>query len=324
MNLWRRWVCFLSRKEVGTSLALFRILVGLSVCVTIGSVWSAGLVDMLWYDVSEGGYRNFWSEARDAYAAPWLVRLMGGPVPQVVWSLVLANFALGVLLILGLGGRLTAFMTLQGTLALLDLNTHTGGSYDALLQNALWLLVLSPSTVTLSLDCRIRNGTWWNDCPVMAWPRYLVVFQIILVYFSTGLQKVSSYWVPGGEMSALYYIMQQPSWQRFDMSFLAHVYPLTQGATLMTWCWEVLAPLWWIAFVFSMSKENKSRLARVMGRYRVRLVFALIGVVFHILLFIFMNLGPFSIISLSFYACLVHPHEYREWYGRVRNMRRRI
>ena len=32
----------------------------------------------------------------------------------------------------------------------------------------------------------------------------------LLVYWTTGVQKVSAYWVPGGDFSALYFIGSNP------------------------------------------------------------------------------------------------------------------
>ena len=61
---------------------------------------------------------------------------------------------------------------------------------DRLLTNALWLLVLSRSTATLSLDCRLRTGQWVSSVLVPAWPRYLALYQLVLVYGTTGLQKL--------------------------------------------------------------------------------------------------------------------------------------
>src|SRR5262249_45989543 len=149
----------------------------------------------------------------------------------------------GALLALGLGGRVTALVVAQSYLAVSQLNPLCCAGDDRLLSNALWLLVLSRSTVTLSLDCRLRTGRWVSDEPVPAWPRYLAIVQLVLVYGATGLQKMGIDWLPGGGFAALYYILQEPAWVRWDMSWLAWVFPLTQIATAVAWFFEVSAPL---------------------------------------------------------------------------------
>src|SRR5262249_22515372 len=142
----------------------------------------------------------------------------------------------------GLGGRVAAFVTLQGYVALHRLDGNSSGSSDLLVTNGLWLLVLARSTATLSLDCKLRTGRFRSDDPIPAFPRYLAVLQLVAMYWSTGVQKVSVYWFPAGSYSALYYILQQPTWQRFSMSWAARIYPITQVATAVTWIWEVSAP----------------------------------------------------------------------------------
>ena len=300
----RTWM---RHRESGTVLALFRALLGLCVLWTVFTVVRVDLVDVLWVHEDYGGYRGL----PESF---WLVHLLGGPTPSVMWGLTWASMGFGALMVLGLGGRLTVFAALQTFMAVSDINGHAGGSYDELLTNGLWVLVLAPSTHTLSIDCWMQRGRFWTELPVVAWPRYLLVYQIVLVYWTTGLQKVSTYWVPGGDFSALYYILQQPSWHRFDMSWVAWVFPLSQAATALTWCWEVLAPIWLLAMWFRYTRERPGRVRRWFNRWDVRTWYALIGLSFHIVLTILMDVGPFSLISVCFYICFWHPEEiHRGW-----------
>lgn len=301
MSWWSRLVQRWSRREPATPLALFRIGTGLGLLLTFLPTVRAELIVPLLADRAHGGYRALGGGG-------WLVQALGGPTAQVAHSLVAFSLLGGLLLVVGLGGRLVALCSLQISLAAMNLNGHAGGSHDLLLSNALWLLVLAPSTHTLSLDCRIRTGRWRDDRPVAAWVRDLVMFQIVLVYWTTGLQKLSSHWVPGGEMSALYYIFQQPSWQRFDMSWLAPLYPLTQLATLLTWLWEVLSPAWLLATWATEHPDRVGRMGRLALRLHLREVFVALGVGMHLVLLVLLDVGPFSVISLAFYPCF-YRHE---------------
>lgn len=300
--LWGRWVALLERREPGTSLALFRIAVGLCVIWSIGSVVRADLIDVIWVDRAYGGYRSLGDGDR-------LLALLGGPRPEVIWPMTWACLAGAAALVLGLGGRLTALIVLQLFLPLSDANSHAGGSDDPLLSNALWLLVLARSTATLSLDCRLRTGRWTSPEQVPSWPRWLAIVQLFLMYGSTGLQKLSASWTPGGGFSALYYILQQPTWQRGDMSWAAQVYPLTQLATALTWTWEVGAPLWLLAFWFRYTRDRPGRLRALCNRVDLRSIMAGIGLVLHLGILSLMEVGPFSLVALSFYTCLYHPDE---------------
>ena len=302
-RLWLRWTRFLDDREPPAGLALFRIACGLVVLGAIGSIVLHGLVPVLWLDRSQGGFI--------ARTNPgWLFQLLG-VTPATVWATTLVCLAGAALLVVGCAGRLSAFVTLQCYLALTNLNLSSGGcGDDTLVGNALWLLVLARSTATLSLACRWRTGRWVSAVPIPAWPRYLAVFQLVVVYFATGLQKVSSEWVPGGELSALYYILQDPTWRRWDMSWLAWVYPLTQAATLGVWLFEVTAPVLLVALWFQRTADRPGRIRALFNRIPYRGLFMTAGVMMHVGIVMLMNIEPFTWVTLAFYLCLIRGEEW--------------
>jgi hypothetical protein len=301
---WSTWVRLLSRTEPATGLALFRIGLAISIWIILGGMISRNMITLMWVDVSDGGYRTIQSKSA-------LLALLGGPTRQGVWALTGICLTAATLQMVGLGSRFMSLATMVTFGILTDLNSHAGGSYDELMKNGLFLLALGPSTATLSLDCRLRTGSWTSDVPVLAFARYLVVGQLVLMYWTTGLQKVSAHWMPGGSFDALYYILQQPSWQRFDMRWVAWFYPLTQLGTFASWCWEVTSPLWLLAFWFRATRTRPGLIRAHFNAWDVRTIYAVIGFVFHATLFVLMDVGPFSPISLSYYFCLFHPDEYR-------------
>jgi hypothetical protein len=295
MSALDRLVAFTSRTEAGTSLALFRIGIGAVMFAMFAELQARGVVDALWIDRDFGGIRDL--------EPSWLIDALGGPRPGVVWPVFYAAWAASAAVLVGVGGRLAPFVALQGFMALSSLNSHALGSYDSLQFNALWLLTLGGGTQTASVDCRIRTGAWTSDAPTWAIARYLVAYQLFLMYWTTGLQKVSAFWTPGGDLSALYYILQQPTWQRFDHSWAAAWFPLTQLGTGVSWWWEILTPLWLWAWLRSLSGSET-------WLTRSRWVYAAIGVIFHVAIETTLEVGPFSYASLSFYAALVHPWEW--------------
>lgn len=301
---WSAWVRLLERREPGDTIALLRIAVGLIILYVLIPIVTQDIWSVIWVDRKWGGYR-------DLGAGPTLVRWLGGPRPEVIRPLIFSTIGLAVALVLGLGGRLTAFLTLQGYLALHRLNHNSSGSSDIVVTNALWLLCLARSTATLSLDCRLRTGRFRSEELISAFPRYLAVFQLVAIYTTTGLQKVSVYWFPAGYYSALYYIFQQPNWQRFDMAWAARIYPLTQLATATTWIWEVAAPVLLLIFYFRYTADRGGRLRRWMNRFDLRKPWMLIGIMLHIGILIAMDVGHFSQITMALYLCLWQPEELR-------------
>jgi len=299
------------RRESGTALALFRIGVGLTILCSVGRTVLYGLAPAVWLDADDGGLLPLGEP-------PWQIELLGGLTPQTMWGLVGVTLFFALLVTLGLGGRFSVFVLSQAYLGLSFINEVVQGCDDKLISNALWLLVLARCTATLSLDCRLRNGTWTSAEPVPAWPRYLAVWQIVIVYFTTGLQKVSIHWTPAGGFSALYWILQEPSWQRWDMHWLAWVYPATQLATATTWFWEITFPAVLLAMYFRRTAERGGRLRWLFNRLRIRDLYLAVGVMLHLGVWLFNDIGPFTWITLSFYFCLLRPNEWNRLWAFLR------
>jgi hypothetical protein len=313
MTGWSWWVEKVAAVEGATTFALFRIGIGLCTLLTVGSVAWRGLVPVLWVDVAHGGYRTLGH-------GPWLIAWLGGPTSQVIGVLTAGALLGGLLVAVGLGGRISALLALICSINVLSVNGHAGGSYDDLLTNAQWLVVLGGGTQTLSVDARLFSGRWAPASALTpAFVRWLALWQLVLMYCTTGLQKVSAYWVPGGDASALYYILQQPEWHRRDMSFLAYVYPLTQVATTVTWLWEVSAPVWIVAVWFSLDPTRPGRVRAWSNRVGLRWIYAAIGLAMHLAIWITMEVGPFSPLSLAYYVTIVHPWEWERLWAWLRS-----
>lgn len=292
MKLWRAWVDRLARVEEGTSLALVRIAVGLVVAWDLGHTWASGALGLLWGDVRETaeGYRTFDTGG--------LFDLLGGPHLDAVRAVTAVTMAAAGMLVLGIAARPAAFVALQGCIALFALNPLAGGGHDRVITNALWLLVLADSARTLSVGARLRTGRWVDPTPIRAWPRDLLVFQLVVMYTTTGLQKVAPEWFPWGGLLAVHNMLLEPAWARFDLApYLGALGPLTKASTLATWLWEAT---FWVC-----------GLAVLRGWGRVRDGYVLLGVAFHVGLLLVADLGPFSPISLALYPALYRPDEWR-------------
>lgn len=290
----------LHRREVGTSLALFRIGLGLALLAIVQPILATGVHALVLLAPAEGGYKPL--------AANWLLDLLGGATCVGVERLLVAAMLAGGALVLGLGGRLTALVTLQLGVALYRLNPEVAGGALKLWIDGAWLAVLANTTATLACDCRLRTGRWWSERTVAAWPRYLAVHQLVVVYTMTGVQKLAGVaWTPWGDFAAVYQVLLQPSWQRIDMAFIAPLYPLLQGLTVLTLVFEIGAPVWLLAAWYRDTRERPGRLRAACNRVDLRRVWALIGVGLHLGIELCLEVGSFGLVTLSFYACLWHP-----------------
>ena len=303
---WVRWVARTSRREGGNTLAAVRICVGLAVVVNLGSAAFAGVPGLAWIDLSYGGLH-----AHDPASLPWLIAALGGPTPTAIWGLVTMTLLAGLAVLVGWHSRVAAVVAGQGILALRMLNPYASGAYDALMTNALWILVLCDASATASLSCRLRTGAWISDRRVAAWPRYLLVFQLTLTYTMAGLQKVSAAWMPS-DRSALYSILQMPAWTRFDLQWLAQpgAYELSQVATVLVWLFELSWPLVLLSLILGRpAPEHAGWVRRALARYDLRWVYIVFGAAMHLGIATLMVVGPFHWIMAAYYMALIRPHE---------------
>jgi hypothetical protein len=302
---WARLVALLGTTEGAASLALFRAFTGLVLVLNAVHLWGAGTLLPLLTDAAHGGYRPLDPDH-------WLVSLLGGATPTTAWALSGASFLGGLLMVVGLGGRGAVLLAWLGTMALFALNADTGGGHDRVLTNALYLLLLAPSTRTLSLDCWLRAGRLHDAAArVAAWPRWVGIYQLVLIYGTTGVQKLGLDWFPMGDWLALYYALQLPSWQRVPMEWVARP-PwlwLTQAGTAATWAFEVLSPLLLGWFWLRRTAGRGGWLRRWALRFDLRRLYALVGLLLHMGIWATMDVGPFSPAMLAWYFLLFRPAE---------------
>lgn len=307
MNPWTAWVAFLDRREPATALAICRIFVGTIVGAHLAHSVLVDADQLVWVDSAYGGLRTL--------KAPWLLEQLGGLTPDVIRRFTLVSALLAFAFAAGVFTRVTGVLAWIGFRTLADLNNHSGGSYDELLKNEMFILLLSGAGGALSVDA------WWRGTKanIPAWPRYVLLFQLVLMYWSTGLQKVSAGWVPGGKADALWYIFQQPTWHRMDMRWLAPFYPVTQVATLGTWFFEVGAPFLLLALWWRHTRTRGGWLRAQANRLDARALFLFWGFLMHLGIEATMEVGAFSFGSLALYVCAWHPDELSAFWRRLRS-----
>lgn len=310
MMRWRTWVDLFGRRERGTALALLRIAIGLVALATLASTGAAGLVDVLWIDREHGGFGDI--------GGNWLVQALGGPTPDVMWPVFWTTIAAAVLVVVGLGARAAALVALLGYTALVTAQPDTSGGGDLLVINGLWLLVLADCEATLSLRCLLTRRRLTCDRLVPAWPRYLFIFQIVIVYFAAGMQKMAVHWTPAGGYLALHYVLQDPTWIRFSGDAFTGLSPLTRVATAVTWHWEQLAPVLLLYYYYRDTADRGGRLRRWLTRFDLRTAWAAVGAGLHLGIFLVLDVGMFSLASLAYYLALWHPDELARAAARLR------
>jgi hypothetical protein len=278
----------LAAREDGAAIALVRILLGLAVLLLVVPfvVTDAGpeIVAFAFCDDDVGGYRGI-------IGTPG-IRFFGGARPEVALGLLTAAAVAAVFMVVGLFGRLPVLVAAVTTHIVFIQNSDVSGGGDALLGNALFLLLLANCTQTLSLDARLRTGRFIDPTPIAAWPRKLVLVQLAIVYTVTGVQKlVSSAWTPLDGFSALYQILQSPQWAR-DPDLVVW----TGGWLVLPAALLSIVTIVWEVFFFVVLIDRSWRW-----------LFAVTGVGMHIGILVLMEVGAFSWLSMSFYPAMFAP-----------------
>jgi len=310
-SAWKAWVEILSTRETGTAIAWVRICCGLVTLHTMTSIYTSGVNVPLWANKDEGGIINLSDKN-------WLVQLLGGPSLETSQNLLLMCTVACALLVIGLGSRIAALVALQTSIALFSLHPGSGGGHDRLITNMLWLLVFVRSDITLSLWCYIRSRRWTSSELIYAWVRYALAFQVTVMYWATGVQKMGMEWMPWGGYDAIYFAVLHPAFARFDHSWIAEVMPLVRVATAVTWIWEVTFPIVLLWLWFRRTPDRDSWLRRGVLRWNLRLIYVGIGLGMHGTVWILMDVGPFSTITCTLYLSLFHPDEYARLWQRLR------
>ena len=105
------------------------------------------------------------------------------------------------------------------------------------------------------------------------------------------------------------------------MGWVARVYPLTQLGSAVTWVFETFSWLMLLVFYYRYTRDRPGRLRRAFNRWDLRIPFTVVGAGLHLGIFIAMDVGPFSFVSLAYYVCLWRPEELRTILVRYSSMR---
>lgn len=93
---------------------------------------------------------------------------------------------------------------------------------------------------------------------IPAWPRYIIIAQLVCIYWATGLYKTGSVWKSG---DALYYALNMDHFYRFEgvtqwiSLYLAN--NLFKLMSLVTWWWEKLFPLIVVGLILGFGLRNR-------------------------------------------------------------------
>ena len=278
---WRAWVELMDHREPATALACVRIAVSLVLLYDFAQIYRMGLVEPLFARPPQG------------FAL----------AEATVWCHV-ATIAL-VALALGAGTRLACIAYVLASSRLANALPEADRGIDMILRVMIGILAFSQSHARWSVDAWIRARLGRPFAALVpAWPRYLLLIQLVWVYFSGGTNKAGATWGPQGGFLALANAVMNPHLGRFDPGWVATALPLTRLATALTMCFELGAPLYLLFYYYAKTADRPGRLRAWCNRYRLRWIWIGLGLCFQLGIALVLRIGIFPWGMLALYPVL--------------------
>ena len=291
---WRAWVALMDRREPATALAIVRISIALVLLVDYLWIARTGMIDALWSPFPVG-YATGFTGWTDAFS------------PFGLWIISVAAI---VLILFGAATRVACVVFVLVTAQTSALAPDSESGVDVLFRIVLLILALSRCNARWSIDAWIARRIG-RPMPALvpAWPRYLILFQLLWVYFSGGQNKSSHAWDPIGGFTALGNALMDPHNGRLAPDFVSAIYPLTRVATALTITFELTAVFYLLWLYFAATPDRPGRLRRFANRARLRWIWFALYVLFEVGIAIGLRLGSFPYGMLALWPVLLLPDE---------------
>jgi hypothetical protein len=233
---------------------------------------------------------GFWKWANPQALQPLFARLVlerWDTQPGVLEAAMILWVIATVFLLAGLQTRISAVVVWMLSFSFANLNSYIDNAGDTVRGIILFYLMLCPCGAAWSVDSWLRRRRTGRYQPVYVypWPLRLLFVQLTLIYFCNGLYKwLGASWRREG--SSLYYVLCDLTLTRYSFAELHLPYRLTQLATWTVMTWELTFPLL-VCFRWT------------------RVAALILGVLFHLGIFLSMELGGFSLYMLCLYLPLL-------------------
>jgi hypothetical protein len=293
---WRAWVALMDRREPATALALVRIAVACVLLFDFAWIWRLGLVHVLWSPPPSGfaGTPDAWARALG----------LDGPALWAIGAAALVAIALGA------ATRVACLVFFVVSVEMARIAPDADRGIDMMLRVAVVILALSRCNARWSIDAWLaRRRGRPMPAEISAWPRYLLLLQLVWIYFSGGQNKAGAEWGPFGGFEALTNALADPHTARFAPGWVAAIDPLARVATALTMAFELGAPLYLLFLSFAATRERPGRLRAACNRLRLRWVWLGLGVAFELGIAVTLRLGIFAWGMLALYPVLFLPEE---------------
>lgn len=236
----------------------------------------------------------------------WRILLLGTDDLAVLYLVFFLWVGVTVAFTLGWHTRLMNVVLWFLTSCFLNRNPCILNGGDDTLIVGIFLLMLTPSGLALSLDARRRRSA--VPALVPAWPVRVLQIQLAVIYLSTGLVKLKGSGVFEGtwwDGTSIHYVLNYVTMTRWSFAQLPLPLWMTAPLTYVSVWWETLFPL------------------LVLQRWTRK--WALwFGVLFHIGIYLTIEVGWFSFYTLAFYGVWIPDEFWERWCPEVRSQKSEV
>jgi uncharacterized membrane protein YphA (DoxX/SURF4 family) len=252
-------------------------------------------------------YKNLWNDEK----ARWNWSLLYGVQDHTY------HYAGMIVWVVAISGLLVGFFTRPCSVAVwalsitfANLNDNVDNAGDIVRGIFLFYLMISPCGATWSVDAWLKKRS--GPVYISPWPLRLILLQMVIIYWANGLHKViGEDWQTG---NSLYYVMGDATLSRWSKAQFSIPYPITRLLSWSVLVWEVTLPALLIGGVIvakvmrhfgaGMERERWWRWPYYAGLTLPAIVLAF-GVMFHLGIWVTMELGLFAPYMLCFYVPLL-------------------
>jgi len=286
------WIAAWSMDSPPHQFALLRIVLGAT-----GLLGMAGLtpVDMFWPlnglapIPSPGGPRDF----LDAHG-------LGTVTGWLLFSALTAVFAA---MTIGYRSNAAVLASFVGLVGQMHWNRLPLSSAHQVLVVLLFCLVWADSSRVWSVDAWLTRSVNAPPARVPSWPLLLMRGQVALIYFSSGLWKISyPMWRDG---SAVHWALSLNIFHRLPWPVPVSWSPVVAAITWSTVLFEIFFPL--------LVLFRATRGPTLVG-----------GILLHLGLLVMLELGPFSYLMMASYLAFVDPDRIPDLFQRRARLRHRV
>ncbi|TSC97813.1 MAG: hypothetical protein Greene101449_1081 [Candidatus Peregrinibacteria bacterium Greene1014_49] len=238
--------------------------------------------------------------------------------PASVFAIYLLMLAVLMCAMIGWKTRLSTMAATVLLFSFHERNLLPLGGGDTVLRNFGFLLMIAPQISAFSIDRARKCWRQWEESKTLLpplkmsiWPWRLLLWQFIVIYIASGLDKASgNMWLQGTAVASALHHPHFARWPMPVMDVISILSPLLSYAVLVF-------EFGWLLMLIPRSLSQE--LPQLCAPHSVRRALLLGGILFHGSILLLMNVGSFSVAMLSGYFGLLLDKDFvdlRMWINR--------